>query len=121
MEQCIGGRIPSRRVLDELRLIVNLPKADDAASPVARAFVDLEAALAAHAEALTDLDRAEAALIAARKGMEVVGAIPPGEPQDSDVGVESVSPHPRRAPRRTSERAASWSEPRVQAESFGSP
>ena len=58
---------PSRRVLSELRAdrFVTADGIGRAATPVARAWFILDAALDAHASALAELDRLEAAVVAA--------------------------------------------------------
>ncbi len=61
---------PDRKILDELRAY--LPSAERAAAPTAQGFMDLDAALAAHADVLERLDWADARFTAARSR---VGAI----------------------------------------------
>lgn len=70
MDQDIAGRLPSRRVLDELRNY--LPLADRAATPVARAFVALDAAVTIHAEALARIDRAESRFLTVRSRLGAI-------------------------------------------------
>ena len=74
-----AGPLPSRRVLAELR--PTLAKSSLDATPIARALVfDLDAALAAHDQALARLDRAEAAFIAVQRSVwpdEAAGKVVP--------------------------------------------
>ena len=59
-----GMPFSDRGILDGLRAY--LPSIDGTATPAARAFMDLDSALATHAAALERLDRAEIRVIAAR-------------------------------------------------------
>ena len=68
--------VPDLRTLDGLRACI--PEADGAAAPAALAFMDLDAALASHADALARLGRAEANFIAARNRL---GNVPAGRSQ----------------------------------------
>ncbi|WP_237479125.1 hypothetical protein [Lichenibacterium dinghuense] len=79
MNGVIGGPLPSRRVLDEL--CPSWP--GRAASAAAASSVDLDVALAAHALAILAVDRAEAALIAARASAD---ATDPGRARGHSVG-----------------------------------
>ena len=72
LNDIIGGPLPSRRVLDELRPF--LPDAVRGVSPVARAFSDLDRALASHTVALAALDRTEADRAAVQTPEGQVGA-----------------------------------------------
>ena len=68
----IAGRLPSRAILDELRLY--LPDVDRDATPAARTFVVLATAVTAHARALDQLGRAERRSIVARTAVDAFEA-----------------------------------------------
>lgn len=82
-----GVPFPDLRTLDGLRAC--LPFVDGAPTPAAQAFMDLDAALAAHAAALGHLDCAKARLIGARgpvAGDKHTGPVDTSQPDDAAYG-----------------------------------
>ena len=107
MGNFIAGRLPSRAVLDEFRPC--LADVDRGTTPAARAFVVLDAAVTAHAQALDYLDRAERRLNVARMAVGASEARDRHRRRDRDG---SAPVGPERLPRRYHARASDRFRPR---------